>query len=223
MYQYAAMPALDAATDLGGYAAIRGSTFEYNTFITTDCEEPVLAFKLLDFMCGRVSHMRNRYGDEGVHWEWAAEGTFTSLGNPATFKVLDNTAYANQSNVNWHDVRATITSDVRTGTVSAPDPETWAGRRSILYSSIFQTQDACAKPEEVVHKIIYNAEEQAYVSSVATQIEDYVAEARAMFVSGVTNPNDDAAWDAYLANLESLGLSQYVATAQSAYTRMTAE
>ena len=42
-------------------------------------------------------------------------------------------------------------------------------------------------------------------------------------VSGVMDPNDDAQWETYLANLEAQGLSQYVATAQTAYTRMTAE
>jgi len=223
MYQYAAMPALDAATELGGYAAIRGATYEYNTFITADCADPVLAFKVLDFMCGQESYIRNRYGIEGVHWEWAEEGAVTSLGIPAAIKSIDGTAYANQNNICWHDTRANITSSTRTGTAANLDLESWSGRRSALYASIYNTQAACSQPEEVVHTIIYNTEEQAYVSSVQTQIEDYVAEARAMFVSGVTNPNDDAAWEAYLANLESLGLSQFVATAQSAYTRMTAE
>ncbi|MBP3587993.1 MAG: hypothetical protein J6J51_03065 [Clostridia bacterium] len=223
MYQYAAMPALEAATELGGYAAIRGSTFEYNTFITADCADPVLAFKLLDFMCGQESYLRSRFGVKDVHWKWAEEGMVTSMGIPAAIEVIDNTVYANQNNVCWHDTRANVTSVERVGNAANLDLESWTGRRSALYASIFNTQDACAKPEEVVHKIVYNTEEQAYVSSVETQIEDYVAEARAMFVSGVTNPNDDAAWETYLTNLESLGLSQYVATAQSAYTRMTAE
>ena len=223
IFEYAALAPLEAATELGGYAAIRGSTYQYDTFVTADCADPVLAFKLLDFMCGQESFLRQRNGTYGVHWDWADEGTTSSIGNPATIKAIDASVYSNQNNVCWHDTRATITTAARNSTAANVDITTWAGYKSKLAADILNGQKAIGNPAEVAHKIIYTTDEQAYVSSVATQIEDYVAEARAMFISGVMNPSDDAAWESYLANLEAQGLSQYVATAQTAYTRMTAE
>lgn len=222
-FEYAALAPLQAATDLGGYAAIRGSTYEYNTFVTVDCADPVLAFKLLDFMCGQASSLRQRNGTYGVHWDWADEGTTSSVGYPATIKAIDASVYSSQNNVCWHDMRATITTAARNSTAANLDLETWSGYKSKLAADILNGQKVVGGPAEVAHKIIYNTEEQEYVSSVKTQLEDYVAEARAMFISGVMNPNDDAAWESYLANLETQGLSQFVATAQTAYTRMIAE
>ena len=221
IFEYAALAPLKAATELGGYAAVRGSTYEYNTFITTDCENPELAFKLLDFMCGQESFLRQRNGVYGVHWEWADEGTYSSVGAPATIKAIDASVYSSQNNTCWHDVRATITTQERNATAANVDTATWAGYKSKLAADIRAAQLAVEAPAEVVHKFVYNASEQETVSSLKTPLSDYVAEARAMFISGVMDPNDDAQWNTYLANLEAQGLQEYIEAAQSAYSRMT--
>lgn len=217
--QYQAMNPLKAETELGGYAPMWGSTYEYNTFITTDCEDPVLAFKLLDFMSGRESFLRNRYGELDVHWEWWNNGGTSTMGIPAVIHIIDSTIYAEQNNISWHDVRANINPSERIASYADMDNLT-PGQKFSMELNIMHRE--WGEPEEVVRTIVYNAEEQEYVSSVETMIKDYVAEARAMFVSGVLDPNDDAAWSTYLSNLEAQGLSKYTETAQAAYDRMNA-
>ena len=78
-------------------------------------------------------------------------------------------------------------------------------------------------PEEVVTDIAYNAEEREYYNSVKQVFKDYIMEARAKFGTGVWDPNNDADWQTYLNELEAIGLTDYVANAQGAYTRMLAE
>jgi len=222
LYQYAALPPFEGATELGGYAPFRGNTFEYNTFITADCADPVLAFKLLDFMTSQESFLRMRYGVYGVDWEYCEEGSLSSSGLKATVKVLNSAAYSEQNNQCWHYVGATI-MPLCTWSSAWTDNGSWTATRSKLSASCYQNYAAAERPAEVIQKLIYTSDEQAYVSSVETQIMDYVAEARAAFISGVNDPSDDAAWETYLANLDASGLPQFVETAQSAYTRMTAE
>jgi len=221
MYEYTALAPLKGATELGGYAPLRGSSYTYNTFITADCEDPVLAFKLLDLMSGSESVWRQRYGVYGVDWEYASEGTFSNLGYPAKVKVLDSSVYSSQNNKCWHVVNAVLPQAIFAAEWT--DDGSWATTRSKISIANFNNYTYGAHPDEVVEKLIYTTEEQETVSAVKTQIEDYVAQARAMFVSGVMDPNDDAQWNTYLADLETQGLSQYVEVAQTAYTRMTAE
>lgn len=221
LYEYAALKPLEGATELGGYAPLRGSSYTYDTFITADCDDPVLAFKLLDLMSGSESVWRQRFGVYGVDWEYAAEGTVSNLGYTARVKVLDSSVYASQNNKNWHYVNAVLPQAIFASEWT--DDGSWVSTRTKLSATNFNNYTDGPHPAEVIQKLLYTSDEQEYVSSVKAQLESYVAEARAMFVSGVMDPNDDAAWNSYLANLEAQGLSQYVSIAQDAYTRMTAE
>ena len=215
--QITPMGALEAETELGGYAPMYGSSYEYNCFVTTDCEHPELAFQVLDFMCSQYSYFRQRYGVEGVHWEWAQPGETSSSGTPAVIKVLDSSMWAGTNNNSWHQPRGYVVASSRSTTYTDMSNPTYA---QTFAMDLLEKYTAAGEPEEVVRKIMYNTEEQEYVSSVLTTIKDYVGEARAMFVSGVLDPNDDAAWNTYLSNLEAQGLSKLIETAQGAYTRM---
>lgn len=222
LYQYAALAPLEGATDLGGYAPLRGSTYEYNTFITCDAEDPVLCFKLLDFMTSYDSILRMRFGVYGEDWEYADEGTYSSTGVKAAVKVLNADAYSAQGNRTWHDVRATIVHSGATAN-QWTDDGSWAANRSKLSAACYQSYVNGERPAEVIGTLVYNSEENETVSEIRDQIEDYIAEARALFISGVMDPNDDAQWNNYLANLKAQGMDQWLAIAQSAYTRMTAK
>ena len=223
IYEYVALPPLKAATSLGGYAPMTGDSYEYNTFITTDAADPVLCFKLLDFMCGTESFFHMRYGTEGVHWKYyEGEGGTSSLGYPAVIEALDSQAYSTQNNVNWHQIRGVVTCYAANATLSVLD-DSWTGTRSKMAQSLYQAYINSPRPDEVITKLIYNAEENEVASELKSSIKSYVDEARAMFVSGVMDPNDDAQWNAYLANLEAQGLGRLLEVVQSAYTRMTAE
>ena len=72
----------------------------------------------------------------------------------------------------------------------------------------------------MVYDLVYTAEELEVVSEVKQLLQDYIAEARALFATGVLDPNNDADWQSYLNNLENQRLSEFLAISQTAYDRM---
>ncbi len=221
--EYVALAPLKAATELGGYGAYMGNTFNYYTFISSDCEDPVLAFKLLDFMTSQESFLRMRYGVYGEDWVYADEGAVSASGTVAAIKALDGSVYGSQNNRCWHVLRSVIMPlHLWAGTWVDDGSWTATTTKNLTIGKI-ANYAAADHPEEVVQKLVFTDAENEIVAGLKTPIMDYVKEARAMFISGVLDPNDDAAWNTYLSNLESQGLSQYIEVAQTAYTRMTAE
>lgn len=224
LFEYVALPNLEAETDLGGYIAANMATFNYHTYITADCENPTLAFQLLDFMCSEESMIRMRYGVKGEHWDDAPEGTVDDDGNPVRIVVYDGSIYGSQNNYNWHNMGTVLLAYDNLRTTS-PDTEesaepSYSERYDTWYGALADVYKVCPENPDVVYKIVYNAEENEVVAEVKTPLLQYVEEARALFVTGVMDPTNDADWESYLSNLESIGMSEYVAAAQSAFDRM---
>ncbi|WP_166997350.1 hypothetical protein [Paramicrobacterium fandaimingii] len=55
------------------------------------------------------------------------------------------------------------------------------------------------------------------LSTLTTNVENYVATATAEFITGVRDPNSDADWSAYVDGLAGLGADRYVEIWQNAY------
>lgn len=217
---YAPIVPLKAATDKGGYAAYNASTLTYVTMITTDCENPDLAFKLLDFLSNPDSIRRMRYGTEGQGWEAVTEGS-NAFGSPANLRVLDSSVWSTQNNQTWHTMGSVISTRSNLSTLFELD-DSWASQRNVLCYGVVDAYAQAPVPAEVVGNLVYNAEENAVVSECSQILKDYVKQARALFATGAMDPNSDADWQSYLDALEGQGLSAYTEAAQSAYTRMTA-
>jgi len=67
-----------------------------------------------------------------------------------------------------------------------------------------------------VQYLRYTKEEQARVNTLRTDLETYVRQMEAKFVSGA---EPFANWDAYLANLKKIGLDEFLKILQAAYDR----
>lgn len=220
--EYVALPVLEDATGKGGYASMRSSSYSYNVCITRDCEDPELAFRLLDFMTSQESVIWQRFGRKGIDWEYAEEGATSSFGMPAAVKVLDDSVYSNTNNVCWHTSYGVIRPSIMWATVAPEfvegDAASW--RTHKILKVIYQNTMAAGQPEEVLYDLSYTTEEAEVCNDVRSQVDDYMKEARALFISGAMDPNSDAAWNEYLAALENQGLSQFLEVTQSAYDRM---
>ena len=64
-----------------------------------------------------------------------------------------------------------------------------------------------------------DAEEAAEASAIYSDILTYVATSALQFINGDMDVNDDAVWDAYVANIESMGIADLTAIVQGAYDR----
>ncbi len=225
VYEYTALAPLQSATDIGGWSPFMDASYFYQTAITEDCENPKLAFKLLSFLCSEEAMVRMRYGEQGVDWDYAEEGyTSVNSGSPIYWVTYTN-VYGAQNNQTWNNMGSTMMTTVSKGVSSADalvpdDVITWTEQRSSISWGCRRLIDANKHPDEVVFKIIYTADENEEISEISTNLQSYVKEARALFATGVLDPNSDADWQTYLDNLEAQGLSTYIEVSQDAYDRM---
>lgn len=219
LYEYVPLLPLESATDIGGWSPMMSNTFRYSVFITTDAEDPELCFKFLDFWSSKEGAIRTRYGVLGEHWEYAEEGDISNLGIPATIKVLDDSVWNGTNNFSYHLDHGTIKTQSWFG-VAWEDDGSWTSYRSKMIAEIFNGYMAGKRPDEIIQTLVYTTEEQETATEFSSQIRDYMSEARALFISGVSDPNDDSQWEKYLDEMEARGLNDYIALAQAVYNRM---
>ena len=80
--------------------------------------------------------------------------------------------------------------------------------------------DWTSDPEHVLPLLHYTSEEASQCTEAMVSIADLVEQAKAEFITGVRDL--DSGWDAYLEELESVGLSSWLEIAQTAYERSQA-
>lgn len=224
LFDYVPLNLLDDASGegLGGYAPDNMDSYKWNTFITSDCADPVLAFKFLDFLSSDEAHLRTRYGVEGVHWRWATdEDPDDQYGSRPDYVLLED-VWSSQSNALWHTESGHLSSTTAPQDENA-DLTVPANFRKYVLNFPIGNEQTTKRKDETVHTLVYNTEENQYVTEVATTIQDYIEEQRALFIAGTVDIDDDAAWDNYLQTLEAMGLSRWQEIAQTAYDRMNAE
>ena len=156
-----------------------------------------------------------RYGEEGVDWEWVPEGTkcqFESSGYPATFRLL-STAQTGVQN-KWWNVWSPMYLPYEIGNGWADDDDPLNIFR-IAYDTVGKLQGYI--PDEVVGKITYTIAESEQISEILSNLNTAYVEWMTLFVIG--DRNIEAEWDDYLAELEKIGIAQYLEVTQTAYER----
>ncbi len=217
---YVALPPLKDCTGRGGYAVWRNNSFDYTTAaITTDCEDPDLAFRFMDFTYMLEAELRERHGVLGEDWDWAKEGATDFKGDPAYIDVIDASVFGSQNNKCWHYHFANI-YDATMNNYAYTDDGSWNSIVNAGFAGIWKAYKEAPVPKNVLPNLVYTPEESEKTAEYQTNIGGYIEEARAMFASGVMDPNSDADWEAYVSNLKQLGIEDYMAIAQQAYDRM---
>ena len=226
--QYQYLNVLEDETGKGGYGFLRErNTCAIAGVLTTDCENPVLAFRLMDWLTNPITQKIARYGEEGVNWEWIdgeAEGLKDRRGNWASYRIL-NDEWSKETKATWHynPFNASTTNQYTEGPAAGIGLTAFSivegSRNEVLYGALYEMQSS-KLPEESVYKQVYNADEQAVISEYKSLYTSYVKEARRQFMAGVMDPNNDADWEKYLKELELNGQTALVEASQSAYDRM---
>lgn len=76
------------------------------------------------------------------------------------------------------------------------------------------------KDENILPGLNYTVEENEKVSAIMTDIQTYIDESKAAFITGKM---DFSKWEEYTKSLEKMGLNDYLEIAQQAYERMEKE
>lgn len=189
-------------------------------YITSSCENPEAAFKLADFMYGEESTQRLRHGIPGVDWDYASNGEKTCDGRDAKYVMLtghsDGTTVQNSRLMN--SGLFFETNDLYMGLWAEPeynDVHDLDYLEPFLYLESKKYEEY--KPEQTLPPLVFTDEENAEIADVETDIKKYRDEQKALFVTG--QKDIDAEWDAYVQQLENLGLSRLIEIYNQAYKR----
>lgn len=201
--------------------------------ISADCENPDAAFLVCDYMLNEATSITNRYGTQGVHWDYWEEAT-----------VEDASQYA--APFPGYDIYFIAYDDVEFFSSKTPQNACyfWKGPgliggyalNAMAKSTATTTRDEelslefedrknaaildCLEniPEEVVSYLPTTTEEQEATADITASLKTYLETTICEFLVG--EKDIDADWDAYLAELEKIGCSELLATYQAAYDRI---
>ncbi|MCH7322926.1 extracellular solute-binding protein [Solibacillus sp. MA9] len=191
------------------YTAVSNGLGNLGMFVLTDkAENPEAMVRWIDHLYGDEGNKMFFMGFEGVTYEEDAEGKV---------KYLD-----------------TITNNPEGKTMDQAISEylTWPGGYypGIVTQKFFQGAESkensvknaaqvkpyALKQEDIIPGLNYTVEENDKVSAILTDINTYIDESIAGFITGKTSFDK---WDDYKKTLEKMGLEEYMEIAQGAYDR----
>lgn len=181
-------------------------------------EERIKAIKLIDYIVTDDGTKRAAMGPEGEAWVPAEDGDVAL--DPELDPTFRPLTYDETSNAAWRSLGQYWDSlEFRNSQVFPEDIYTTDGyERRLLQatqlSEPFRPDESILFP---IEKLWPDLETAAELAELQTNIANYVTQAQAEFVTGQRDVDDDAAWDAYIADLEGLGLPQYLEMMQKLY------
>jgi putative aldouronate transport system substrate-binding protein len=182
--------------------------------ITRASRYPAVAFRHVDYQMNHDITFIARFGFEGQDWERVNDPRLRGLtGEAATWRMLRNVWQMPNQNVHWQWPNSGF---MRYGTMEGQAVE------DPLSHDAHNIQIGMAgrglQPREVLPvNLVMNAQEAEVYALLMPTIRAYVHENMSRFVVG-DRPFTE--WNAYLADLNRMGLPRMVATFQSVYDRM---
>ena len=197
---------------------------EFNFFVTSSCENVDLALELGDWFM-TIEHSRiGRYGEKGVDWTddpETCENTTNAYKEAGLTDTLDcvqlTNIWSEPSNKFWHNVNPYYESkEASYKTANGLTPFDESSKSGMLNAYNIEWY-ADKHPEKVLPLLHYTQEESDQCSKIILEITELVEQAKAEFIIGDRNLEDG--WDAYLQELNNMGLETWLAAAQQAYER----
>ena len=208
------------------YSIYAPSVANITMVVTSNCSNPEAAFRIGDLLSSEYIGISQRWGEEGVNWDYAENVENISDYVPSV-EGFDLSIVAYDDAAFWAGTEVSNGSWRQTGPYVrqygiANGVGTLAGRADkyteILNDANSLYQTAGHQPAEVIPKLIYTTDESDAIAEIESVLNTYVNESMASFVAG--SRDIDADWDNYLAEIDNIGLSQYLEVVQTAYDRM---
>ena len=229
----------------GSYTPLRTSNTTKIGYITTDCENPELAFRFFDYWTNERRSLITRYGEPGKSWYWRDDDPefFDSYvaGPNANCKMQGwepkiimkegvVNPWVTQNNEIWNFHMCCCLPAQTYGQWATTDTvmsNSWEESQEIGVPSVHRTYTGALDnklwygkvPEQVFTNPVYTVEETDQYNDIMNTCKSYVNETIASFALGTLDPNSDADWETYKANMESAGLQQWLDLAQTYWDR----
>ena len=182
--------------------------------ITDKAANPEAAFRLGDAFYELDMMLHSTHGREGIEWVLAEPGEIAINGRQAIWKAL--VPYGSGGRKSWWDQGGpqVQSSDFRLGKVK--DEGTVLDE--ILYE---ETRDKMAPYQVDIDMIVpplsFDEDTAADVVELESSLGTYITEMIARFTVG--DANIETEWEAYLDELETIGLPRYIELVQEAYDK----
>lgn len=210
---YVALPPLEGPKGVA-YAFKNTSAPRCAGVITKYCENPLAAFRLMDFMLSEEASIFARYGVEGTDWTEAKETDICLFGDigvkPRINQILP---YGVKQNSHWNQINPQFRSS------PIAEGMTWDGDElnGEYYKANALKEYMGKEPKNIFVKARFTPEESEEYNELSTSIQSYAVEQIAMFITGRRNVDKD--WDAFQKELTNLGMERYIELTQSGYDR----
>lgn len=208
--------------------------------ISADCENPLAAFLVLDYMCSDTMSITNRYGKQGVNWDYWENANESLLPEGKTldmyasrntekyptphFIVYDRMWGGTEAqNVMYMGIGPAFSGDkLRGGEAILSVGETELDKLMIEWEAKWEKSavDALNKiPDVVVSEAILpmTADENDELVDIKSTLSSYVKESIACFLTGQWDI--DTYWDTYLNELDKIGVDAALELYQTAFNR----
>lgn len=208
------------------YATYWQSAVEHRMVITANCKNPEAAFKLGDLMSSEYIGITQRWGEQGKDWDYAAEAK-DAQNWEAPYENFDLYIIAYDDNGFWRGTEPTDACWIQAGVavrqyaiangVGVPAGSVSSYTQHVNESNSLYQKGGYA-PAEFIPVLNYSEDEAVVVGETQSALKSYIAEYIGAVMMGTKNLEGD--WDTFQAELEKIGLSDYLAAVQSAYDRM---
>jgi len=187
--------------------------------ITSMCDYPEAAFRLIDALTLRENTLSSLYGPENLGWRAAVAKEYDYDGEDSQITVLD-TAPANSA-LGWN------MGVVLTPAMAAVHTAPWrpykpgvpslVGCEVIIYRASAAHKEAAQPIETVLPELTYTMEEYAQLQQLEEALLAYCDQALEAFVTGEWDIETD--WTRHLTQLEKNGMGRYLKLIRTAYKR----
>jgi len=219
IYNYVAVPTWSYA--------VRGENQNvYSNFITEDANDPDACWELFMLMSSDESAIRQRYGQEGVDWVKADEGTKSFMGYDAKIKILNDNAFSGINNQTWHSIDCCILLGAENEYVqydeSVKESNPWLYYKNGLLRDLsvsFVNAEKNKNPKYILPKIYYDKEENLLTEDERSNVKSMWRTYSMSFIMGANklDINNDASWNEYLKALDDAGLQTWLEQVQRMY------
>ena len=184
--------------------------------ITRDSLIPEVAIKWMDYCYTPDFFTRNRYGVLGRDWTIPPPGTPAVDGRDASYEEV--LRWGAQTNAYWAQSGVTWTRIESYNRAISPDPfeleaVLW-NARNVYWPYRFT--------RNVPKELAFTPDEARDFTNLNTNLVQYIEQQMAQFVTGRL-PLNDSNWNAYVQQIDRLGLAQLLQITQRAFDRSWAE
>lgn len=209
---YQAIAPLVGPTGLQQTAARQGGNFNMNSGITTNCENPEIAFRWLDWFLSDEGNTFTQFGVEDITYDMSEEPAFTGATPSISMRFFEKPQVWNSGTVPRYDK-----AEIRYGTTEDE------AKRNVENTYVLFSAAEIYEPYYVWHNIpdvVWCADEDVLTkrTDYRTMFNEYIKATNTAFVVGVMDIDNDADWQSYLDTLESMGLQDYLETLAQYYS-----